>query len=141
MSGTPSPSRSAKAAACASENATPPGIFRCEIAHDVVTHERDVSSLMALLLKPGKPPTMSANGCDHIIQAIAIHVVNTHFRAPVSKRLRMEFPEFSPAPSAGCSHHPRLFTRSMRPSPLMSPIAHAVRASHKPYFAVYRRAV
>ena len=97
------------------------GILRAEIAHDVVAHKRNVALRVALLLEPGEAPTVCSQGRDHIVQTVAIHVVNAHLRAAAAECAGWNFQRPSPAPVAGCSHHPRLFTMSMRPSPLMSP--------------------
>ena len=59
---------------------------------------------------------------DHVVQAVAVYVVDAHFRAAAAEVRPDETSRVLPAsPLGGCSHHPRGPTTSMRPSPLISP--------------------
>src|SRR5579862_819106 len=54
--------------------------------------EGDGAVLVALLLKPRDSPTVRFDGGDHIVEAVAVHVVDGHLRAAAAEVFRMERP-------------------------------------------------
>ena len=50
------------------------------IVHEDMPLEADLTGRAAFLLEPRQPPAMSFQARHHVVQAIAIHVVDSHFR-------------------------------------------------------------
>jgi hypothetical protein len=77
-----------------------------EAVHDHVTHERDLAGRVALLFVPREAEPVAFERRDHVIQLVAVDVVNPHFgapgaplrRAPAAQFHRMVRPQLLAAP-------------------------------------------
>src|SRR5580658_9116460 len=59
------------------------------IAHNQVTFPRAVSLSIACLLEPSKTRTVRVETCDHVRNAVAVHVVNENVAAAAQKPLTL----------------------------------------------------
>src|SRR4051812_37505817 len=88
-------------------------IFRVVIVHENMPHEANFTRRAALLLEPRESPAVRFQARHHVVQAIAIYVVNAHFRAT---RVALRF---APAPE----RDRMMLPQSLRASPRLLPPA------------------
>ena len=123
----PSPSMSANADPCSSENVTPPAFFVEKSPMIGCSTKLMVPSARFLLLEPRQAPAVRLQAGDDVVQAVAVDVVDANLGAararadPRAERLRVVGPgpiaAFRPAAPTSRTRS----AKSIRPSPLMSP--------------------
>src|SRR5207253_5072189 len=68
------------------------GVFRRKIAHNGMLYERNGAVLVALLLEPCESPSVSVKSRYDVVQAVTVHVINTHLGAADAEGCRMICP-------------------------------------------------
>ena len=63
------------------------GVLRGIVVGDHVHDERDVAGAVALLLEPSQPVAVSAEAGDHVVEPVAVDVINSH-ACPAGRRRR-----------------------------------------------------